>query len=77
MILLKFFLTGDFYDHFQVIDEYLTKGDKAHESYNCLKLMIQVHLHVDFFTIVFYKTCITQIILLTYEIVAMKHNFLN
>ena len=38
---------------FKLIYVYLNEGDKFCECYSCLKLMIQAHLHVRFFTIFF------------------------
>ena len=55
MILIKSFLTGVLYDCFKFIYAYLNEGDEVRECYGCLKMMIQVHLHVGFFTIFFIK----------------------
>ena len=43
------------YDCFKLIYTYLNEGDKVSEFYSCLKMVIQVHLHVVFFTIFFIK----------------------
>ena len=50
MILIKSFLTGVLYDWFKLIYRYLNEGNKVRECFNCLKMMIQVHLHVGFIT---------------------------
>ena len=42
-------------DCFKLIYAYLNEEDKVHECYSCLKMMIQTHLHVGFFTIFFIK----------------------
>ena len=55
MILIKSFLTGYLYDCFKLIYTYLNKGDKVYECYNCLKMILQAHLHIGFFTIFFLK----------------------
>ena len=34
---------------------YLNGGDKIHECYSCLKLMIRAHLNVGFFILFFTK----------------------
>ena len=49
------FLTGVLYDYFKPSYGYLNKGDKVCECYSCLKMVIQAHLHVGFFTIFFIK----------------------
>ena len=55
MILIKSFLTGVLYDCLKLIYACLNEGDKVRECYSCLKMMIQAHLHVDFFSIFFIK----------------------
>ena len=55
IILIKSFLTGVLYDCFKLIYAYLNEGDKVCECYSCLKMVIQAHLHVGFFTIFFIK----------------------
>ena len=50
-ILIKSFLPGVLYDCFKLIYVYLNEGDKVRECYGFLKMMMQAHLHVDFFTI--------------------------
>ena len=55
MILIKSFLTGVLYDCFKLIYAYLNEGDKVRECYSCLKMIVQGHLHVGFFTILFIK----------------------
>ena len=52
MILIKSFLAGVLYDCFKLIYAYLNEGDKFRESYSRLKMMIQVHLHIGFLTLV-------------------------
>ena len=55
MILINSFLTGVLYDCFKLIYEYLNEGDEVRECYSCLKIIIQVHLHVGFIKIFFIK----------------------
>ena len=55
MILIKAFLKGVLYDCFKLIYAYLNEGDKVREYYSCLKMIVQVHLHVGFSTIFFIK----------------------
>ena len=55
MILVKSFLTGASYDYFRLIHVYLNEGDKIRECYRCFKMIMQVHLHVGFFTKFFIK----------------------
>ena len=55
MILIISFLTGVLYDCFKLIYAYLNEGDKVRECYSCLKLIVQAHLHVGFFTVFFIK----------------------
>ena len=55
MILIKSFLIEALHDCFKHIYAYLNEGYKVHKCYSCLKMMIQVHLHVNFFTIFFIK----------------------
>ena len=43
------------YDCFKLVCAYLNEEDKISECYSCLKMMIQAHLHVVFFTIFFIK----------------------
>ena len=52
MIFIKYFFTDELYDHIKVMNVYLTEGDKVDKCYSCLKLIIQAHLHVVFFTII-------------------------
>ena len=52
MVLIKLFLTGTLYDRFKLTYGYLHEADKVPECYSCLKLIIHVHLSVDF-----YKKC--------------------
>ena len=53
MIIIKSFLTGVLYNGLKLIRGYLNEGTKVCECYSCLKMMIQYHLHVIFFTIFF------------------------
>ena len=55
MILIKSFLTGVSYDRFKLTYVNLNEQDRVRECYNCLKLMIQAHLHVGFLTKFFIK----------------------
>ena len=48
-------LNRDFYDCFKLIYAYLNEGNKVFECYSCLKMVMQAHLHVVFFTIFFIK----------------------
>ena len=50
MILIKSFLTGVLDDCFKLMCAYLNDGDKIRQCYSCLKMMIQAHLHVGFFS---------------------------
>ena len=50
MILIKSFLTEVSYDRFKLIYAYLNEGEKIRECYSCLKMIIQAHLHVLFFS---------------------------
>ena len=47
--------TGVLYHCFKLMYAYLNEGDKVCECYSCLKMVIQAHLHVGFFTIYFIK----------------------
>ena len=52
------FLTGVLYDCFKFTYEYLNEKDQGSQMLRmlwCLKMMIQVHLHVSFSTISFIK----------------------
>ena len=53
-VLLKGLL-DDCSNCFRIIYAYLNEGDKVCECYSCLKMMIQAHLYVGFFTIFFIK----------------------
>ena len=53
MILIKSFLKGVFYDCFKTDIPVFNEVDKVRECYSCLKMMVQAHLHVGFFTIFF------------------------
>ena len=55
MILVKSYLTWVLYDCFKLIYEYSNEGGKIREYYNCLKIIVQAHLHVGFSTIFFTK----------------------
>ena len=55
MILIKSFITGVLHDCSKLIYAYLNEGNKIHECYSCLKMMMQAHLHVSFFTICLVK----------------------
>ena len=55
IILIKSFLTEVLCDCFTPMYVYLNEGDKVCERYSCLKMVIQAHLHVGFFTIFFIK----------------------
>ena len=55
MTLIKSFWRGVLYDRFKVIYAYLSEQDKLSKCYSCLKMIIQVHLHVGFFKIFFIK----------------------
>ena len=55
MILMKSFLTEVLYDRLKLIYTYLNEENKVRECYSCLKMIIQAHLHVGFFTIFFIK----------------------
>ena len=55
MIVIKCFLAGILYDCFKLIYAYLNEGDKGRECYSCLRLIVQAHLHVGFFTVFFIK----------------------
>ena len=49
------FLTGVLYHCLKLLYAYLNEGDNFYECYSCLKMVIQAHLHVGFFTISFSK----------------------
>ena len=49
MVFMKSFLTAVFYNCFKLLHAYLNEADEARECYDCLKIMIQAHLHVAFF----------------------------
>ena len=55
MILIKSFLTGVLYDCFKLMSVYVNEGDKVCGCYSCLKMIIQAHLFVGFFTNFFIK----------------------
>ena len=55
MILIKSFITGVLHDCSKLIYAYLNEGNKIRECYSCLKMMMQAHLHVSFFTICLVK----------------------
>ena len=55
MILITSFSTGVLYDCFKLIYVYLNEGNKVHECYSGLKMMIRAHLHLVFFTIFIIK----------------------
>ena len=55
MIFIKSFLAEVSYDCVKLISVYVNEGDKVCECYSCLKMMIQVSLHVCFFTKFFIK----------------------
>ena len=55
VILIEFFLVGVLYDCFKFIYAYLNEWDKVCKRYGCLKMVIQAHLHVCFFTIFLIK----------------------
>ena len=55
MILIKSFKTEVLHDCSKLIYAYLNEGNKIHECYSCLKMMMQAHLHVSFFTICLVK----------------------
>ena len=48
-------LNRSLYDCFKLIYMYLNEGDKVRECYSCLKMIVQAHLHVGFFSIFFIK----------------------
>ena len=47
----SYFITGTLHERFSFVYTYLNELDKVFERYGCLKLMIQAHLHIGFFTI--------------------------
>ena len=56
MIPIRSFLTGVLYDCvLKLIYAYLNEVGKVPECCNCLKMIVQAHLHVVFFTIFFIK----------------------
>ena len=55
MILIKSFITGVLHDCSKLIYAYLNEGNKICEYYSCLKMIMQAHLHVSFFTICLVK----------------------
>ena len=55
MILIKPFITGVLHDCSKLIYAYLNEENKIRECYSCLKMMMQAHLHVSFFTICLVK----------------------
>ena len=55
MILIKSFLIGVLHDHFKRIYAYINEGNKVHEFYSSLKMIMLAHLHVVFFTKFFIK----------------------
>ena len=55
MILIKCFLTVFRMIVSNLNTRNLNEGYKVRECYSCLKMVIQAHLHVDFFTIFFIK----------------------
>ena len=65
------------YDCLKLIYAYLNEGDQGCEYYSCLKVVVQVHLHVGFFTIFFIKRAWLKRFYLYLKCCAIKHNFLN
>lgn len=55
IILIKFFLAEVFYDYFRLIYAYLHEKDKFCKCFNSLKIVIQAHLQIGFFTMFFIK----------------------
>ena len=55
MILIKSFITGVLHDCSKLIYAYLNEGNKIRECYSCLKMMMQAHFYVSFFTICLVK----------------------
>ena len=64
------------HDRFKLIYAYLKEGDKVCECYSCLKMVIQAHLHVGFFTIFYIKSASLKRFYLSLKL-AGKDNFLN
>ena len=55
MILIKSFLTGFFMIVSNLCTRILKKGIKVRECCSCLKMIVQTHLHVCFFTAFFIR----------------------
>ena len=55
MILIKSFFPGILHVSLKLIYTSLNERDKVRECYSCLKLMIQAHLFVGFFRMLFIK----------------------
>ena len=53
-LFIKSLLARVLHDSFKLTYVYLNERDKVHESYSCLKMMIQAHLHVDFYHKIFH-----------------------
>ena len=60
MVLIKSFLTGVWYDSFKLTCVYSDEREEVRERYSCLKMIVQSHLHFDFFTIVFIKRALLK-----------------
>ena len=60
MVLIKSFLTGVWYDSFRLTCAYSDEREEVRERYSCLKMIVQPHLHFDFFTIVFIKRALRK-----------------
>ena len=54
---------------------YLNKGDKVHECYSCLKVMIQTQLHVGFLTIFFIRRASLKLFYLYMKLLQSSTNF--
>ena len=75
MILIKSFLTGGFHNCFKLIYAHFNEGNKVRECYNCLKIMIQAHLHVVFFTIFFIKRASLKRLFLHMKLLQLSTTF--
>ena len=75
MFLIKSFLTEVLYDRFKLIYAYLNEEDKVRECFSYLKLMIQTHSHVGFFTIFFIKRASLKRFYLYMKLLQSSTNF--
>ena len=60
MTLIKSFLAGVLYFCLKLIYAFLNEGNMVRQCYSCLKMIIQVHLHVGFLTVFFIKRALLK-----------------